>query len=291
MKVLLTGGSGQVGTEVRRRLLDVDLIAPSRAEFDLSKPEELGAKLAEWLPDLVLSVGAYTAVDRAEEEPEIAMAANGHSVGELAKYCDKRSVPLIHLSTDYVFDGSKAEPYLPGDLPRPLGVYGASKLAGEVAARSAAQHLILRVSWVFSAHGSNFVKTMLRVGASGKSLRIVDDQFGGPTWAGHIAEAITALVHECRQGKPLPWGTYHFSGTPYVSWFDFANEIFRQALSENILNQAPETQPIATEDYPTKAHRPKNSCLNMPESICDLRLSQPDWRVGLRATLVNIRDQ
>jgi dTDP-4-dehydrorhamnose reductase len=288
VKVLLTGGNGQVGTEVRKRLTGMELLAPGRKEFDLSRPQAVRRQLRRLMPDLILSVGAYTAVDRAEDEAEEAMAVNGIAVAMLAAYCQERGVPLIHLSTDYVSDGGKTDAYRPHDPPHPLGVYGASKLAGEVAARTAEHHLILRVAWVFSAHGNNFVKTMLRVGAAGKPLRIVNDQIGGPTWAGHIAEALVALVEKYKRGDSLPWGTYHFSGAPHVSWFDFAAEIFRQACNEKLLERCPDIEPINTSDYPTKARRPKNSCLSIDETERTLELPAPDWRVGLKETLIEI---
>lgn len=289
MRVLLTGGTGQVGTEVRKRLTNVELLVPGRDALDLSRPEQVSGALAKLMPDVVLSVGAYTAVDRAEDEAEQAMVVNGLAVSALADYCREHDKPLFHVSTDYVFDGSKAGPYRVDDATCPLGVYGATKLAGEEAARTVKKHLVLRVSWVFSGHGSNFVKTMLRLASTNKALRVVGDQVGGPTWAGHIADALVALVQRHRAGESLPWGTYHFSGGPDVSWYDFAGEIFRQAQSVGNIGVSPTLEPISTADYPTKAARPKNSCLSMEETTRSLGLDRQDWRTGLRETLLELK--
>lgn len=289
MKILLTGGTGQVGTEVRRRLGDLDLLAPDRSAMDLARPETVRATLDRIKPDLVLSVGAYTAVDRAEDEPDIAMAVNGAAVQALADYCRANGAPLIHISTDYVFSGDKLTPYDPADPTDPLGVYGVSKLAGEFAARSVDRHLIIRVSWVFSAHGGNFVKTMLRVGAMGKPLRVVDDQRGGPTWAGHIAELLEGLVRTVQSSGTLPWGTYHFSGAPDVSWFEFASRIFTEARDMGILQSLPDVEPIPSSAYATKARRPQNSCFVTVAAERAFDVERPVWQLGLRATLAELK--
>lgn len=291
MKIFLTGGAGQVGSETRKRLPGFDVMAPTRQELDLSQPAALAAALQQYRPDVVLSVGAYTAVDRAEDEPALALAINGEAVAAMAAYCRAANVPLIHVSTDYVFDGEKAEPYAVGDATSPLGVYGSSKLAGEQAAASVPLHVILRISWVFSSHGNNFVKTMLRLAATRRELSVVADQFGGPTWAGHVAEALAALVRQWRERRELPSGIHHFSGAPDTSWHGFAQAIFEEGVRQGLLAEAPLVHAIPSSAYPTRAKRPANSRLAMGNTAEVLGVAKPDWREGLRQTVVELRAQ
>lgn len=288
MRVLLTGGSGQVGTEFRRRAQGLDLLAPPRADFDLSRPGSLRHWLEREQPDLILSIGAYTAVDRAEDEPELAWRVNRDAVQSLAEFASARDIPLIHLSTDYVFDGDKSSPYTEDDATSPTGVYGASKLGGEQAARTAPKHLILRVSWVFAAHGGNFVRTMLRVGRERQLLRVVNDQFGGPTWAGHIAETLRSLVDRIERGETLHWGTWHHAGQPHLDWHTFAVEILAQATTRGIIPRMPTVEAIPSSDYSTRARRPANSRLDGSRTQQHLGLAPPDWHRGLAATLDEI---
>lgn len=285
MRVLLTGGSGQVGAEFRRRAQGLDLLAPSRADFDLAQPQTLLPWLRRERPALILSVGAYTAVDRAEDEAELAMRVNRDAVAILAAYANEAAIPLLHLSTDYVFDGLKPAPYVEDDACAPTGVYGASKLAGERAARHAVQHLILRVSWVFAAHGANFVRTMIRLGRERDQLRVVSDQRGGPTWAGHIAQALRELVDRHGRGEALPCGLWHYAGAPALSWHAFACEILARAHARGLVARLPQIDAITTADYPTPARRPANSRLDSARAARELGLSTPDWRVGLDAVL------
>lgn len=285
MRILLTGGSGQVGTELRRRGSMLDLLAPTHTEFNLAAPEHMGDWLRSHRPDLILSVGAYTAVDRAEDEPELAHRINAEAVVHLAQYCAKSGAPLVHLSTDYVFAGDQDRPYRPSDPASPTGVYGASKLAGERAAAQTPKHLILRTSWVFAAHGSNFVRTMLRLASDRDQLRVVSDQFGGPTWAGHIAEALLALVARLARGETLAWGTYHLGGQPHLSWHAFADTLLRQALSKGLIARLPVIDAIRTDEYPTRARRPANSRLDGSLTYDRLGLVPPDWQQGLAAVL------
>ncbi len=285
MRILLTGGSGQVGAEFLRRSSGLDVLAPRRSELDLSQPEAIPVWLHRHRPDLILSVGAYTAVDRAEDEPEIAFRVNRDAVTALAEYANGRNIPLVHISTDYVFDGSKDSPYTERDIPSPQGVYGASKLAGEHAAQEAKKHLILRVSWVFGALGANFVRTMLRLGTEREHLRVVDDQFGGPTWAGHIADTLLKLTERVASGSELPQGLWHHAGTPFLSWHAFAVEIFTQAKALGILSKMPVVEAIPSSEFVTKAKRPANSRLDSRAASEQLKLPAPDWRVGLQETL------
>ena len=288
MRTLLTGATGQIGTEVRRRFRARALLTPDRSEFDLSKPESLRNWLDRSAPELILNVGAFTAVDKAEDESELAFRVNAESVGVLAKYADEHSVPLIHLSTDYVFDGTSSLPYVETDTTHPTSTYGASKLAGELAARTAKQHLVLRVSWVFAAHGSNFVRTMLRIGAERDVLRVVDDQRGGPTWAGDVAQSLLTLTERIENGESLSSGTWHYAGAPQLSWWEFANEVLARAVVHGILPRAPRVEAITTAEYPTRARRPANSCMDCSMAAKQLGLPTPDWRVGLEATLAEI---
>jgi len=288
MRILLTGAGGQVGTEVRRRFRARALLTPDRSELDLSATQTIPRWLAQNSPELILNVGAYTAVDKAEDESDIAFRVNRDAVHAFAEYADAREVPLIHLSTDYVHDGSVQRPYVESDVPRPGNVYGASKLAGEVAAGAAKRHLILRVSWVFSAHGSNFVRTMLRLGAERDVLRVVGDQHGGPTWAGHLAEVLCTLAERIAAGEKLPSGTWNWAGQPHVSWCEFARCIFDRAVHHGILERAPRVDEITTADYPTRARRPANSRLDSSLAVKELGLAPPDWREGLEETLKEI---
>lgn len=287
MRVLLTGGSGQVGSEFRKRADGLELLAPERAQFDLSAPDTVRAWLAAEQPDIILNVGAYTAVDRAEEESTLAHQINGQSVHLLAEYAIENDLPLIQLSTDYVFDGRKAGPYLENDQPSPQSVYGASKLVGEHAAIRAAKHLILRVSWVFAAQGANFVKTMLRLGAERDKLRVVDDQIGCPTWAGDIATNLRELVGRLGEGQDIR-GIWHLGGNDPVSWCDFARTIFDEARDRNLVPQLPEVTGIASHQYPTAAARPANSVMDGRRAVAELGLTPHDWRAGLRQVLDDI---
>lgn len=300
--VLVIGRSGQVASALQRLapalLPHRPLLLAARPELDLAAPAaDLTAALqlliAEHQPALVLNAAAYTAVDKAESEPELARAVNATAVGVLAELCASRQIPLFHLSTDYVFDGSGECPWQETDPTGPLGVYGASKLAGEQALRAAAgHHLLLRVSWVFGQEGANFVRTMLRLGAERPALSVVADQVGGPTSAEAIAttwlqlaEAAISNQSPLDPAMPFPWGTYHYAGQPAVSWHGFAAEIFSQAVELGLLERAPELTPIPTSAYPTPARRPPNSRLDTSRFRAAFDISLPDWREDLRICL------
>ena len=224
---------------------------------------------------MVVNCAAYTAVDKAETEAELAHRVNALGAGNVAAACAQAGVPLIHLSTDYIFDGAQAEPVGEDDAPHPLNVYGHSKLAGELAVREQLeQHIILRTSWVFSAWGQNFVKTMLRLAARQSELRVVDDQIGGPTAAADIANAILVVMNICAKPGWDRWGTYNFSGQPAVSWCAFARVILQ--------NTDVKVLPISTEQYPTPARRPRYSVLDCTRIADVFGITPPDWRVSLR---------
>lgn len=282
MKVALFGQTGQVATEVRRRSPDgVNVVAIGRDRADFSSPEMVAATVSSLNADVIINAVAYTAVDKAEREPDTADLVNHLSVAALADAATMRQIPLVHISTDYVFDGSGRNAWQPGAPKAPLGVYGVTKLAGEEAIRSSGgAHVILRTSWVFSAQGANFVKTMLRLGTERDQLSVVSDQIGGPTPASAIADAVFAISRALTDGQP--GGTYHFSGTPEVSWAIFAREIFQQSdLNVDVTD-------ILTADYPTRAKRPLNSRLDCESLTHDFGIRRPDWRNELANVLKDL---
>jgi len=262
MKLLVLGAGGQVGHELCRLTWPAgySIAAFGRDGVDISQREPVLAMVARERPDIVINAAAYTAVDRAESEPDIAWASNCTGPANLAAACHDARVPLIHLSTDYVFNGSKTGAYREDDPVKPLGVYGKSKEAGDRAVRDAlSRHVILRTAWVYSAHGHNFVKTMLRLGQERRVLRVVADQIGSPTSAGDIAAAIGTIVQQLNAGN-TSWGTYHFAGGGAVTWHGFAQAILE--LASPWRGPPPLVEAIATADYPTPARRPANSVLD-----------------------------
>ena len=278
MRIALFGRTGQVATEVRRRAPEgVTLEVIDRDRADFTDPRAVFDVARSLDVDAAINAVAHTAVDRAESEPDIAERVNGASVAALREGLGE--TPLVHISTDYVFDGSGAAARASDAPTGPLGVYGASKLMGEEAIRrlGAQPHAILRTSWVFSAHGSNFVRTMLRLGAERDRLSIVADQVGGPTPAAAIADACLTLAGSLAGGGAS--GTYHFAGAPDVSWAGFARAIFARA------GLAVEVVEIPTADYPTPARRPLNSRLDCDSLLRDHGIGRPDWRAGLDQVL------
>ena len=293
MKILLTGAGGQVGSEVVRRVSGHELLALDRDGLDITDAGAVQQVLADSGAEVVVNAAAYTAVDRAEQESDLAFAVNRDGPAYLAAACADLGLPLIQLSTDYVFDGSKTEPYEESDPVAPLGVYGCSKWEGEAAVRRLLPaHLILRVSWVFGAYGHNFVKTILRLAREREQLRVVADQYGCPTYAGDIAGVLLKLVERVAQltSSPLQapfWGTYHYCGGPPTSWHGFAQTIVDVARVQEPL-RVTGVVPIATEDYPTRAVRPANSVLNCEQlRVCHGIASRP-WRAGLQAMIAEM---
>lgn len=276
MRLLVYGATGQVARELARRAPDAVFLGRDRADF--ATPDAVAAPVAEgW--DAVINAVAYTAVDRAETEAALARVVNATAPGRIAAACAARGIPFLHISTDYVFDGSGTRPWRPEDPTGPLSTYGATKLMGEEAVRAAGgAQAILRTSWVFSAHGANFVKTMRRLGAEREELRVVADQWGGPTPAADIAAALLRMAEVLRD-DPGAGGTHHFAGAPDTTWAGFAREIMAQAgLPCRIVE-------IPTADYPTPARRPLNSRLDCTGLTQTFGLSRPDWRAGLAAVL------
>ncbi|KZD12601.1 dTDP-4-dehydrorhamnose reductase [Oceanibaculum pacificum] len=288
-RLVVTGAGGQVGTELARLTPPPgwEIVGFTRAEADIADPAAI-ARLVEGA-DILVNAAAYTAVDKAEEEREAAYRINAIAPGLLAGACAARGIPLIHISTDYVFDGSRKGAYRPDDPVAPLGVYGASKEEGERLVRAALpQHIILRTSWVYAAHGRNFVKTMLRLGAERDSLRVVADQHGAPTAAGDIAAALLAIAEKLLVGS-TDYGTYHYSAAGLTSWHGLAEAIFE--LSETHLGKRPAVEPIPTSAYPTPARRPLNSALDCSSTMAAFAPPRRDWRAALADVLAEIRAQ
>lgn len=278
MKVLVFGRTGQVARELARRMpAGVSAEFLGRDQADLMHPDACAAVIAASAADVVINAAAWTAVDLAEAQEASATVVNGDAPAAMARACAARGLPIVQISTDYVFDGAGNLPFGVDDPVRPLGAYGRSKLRGEVGVRAAGGvHVILRTSWVVSAHGSNFVKTMLRLGAARDSLNVVADQIGGPTPAAAIADACYVIAAALLAGAR--GGTYHFSGAPDVSWADFAREIMARA------GLACMVQDIPSRDYPTPARRPLNSRLDCT-GLQDFSITRPDWQAGLQDIL------
>jgi len=285
--ILVFGKTGQVAQELARTLEGKEAQFLGRDAADLTDPAACAARIAALKPALVINAAAYTAVDRAEEDAATAQAVNGDAPAAMAQACAALDIPFIHISTDYVFDGAGTAPFKPADPTGPLGVYGATKRAGEEAIlASGARAVILRTSWVVSSHGANFVKTMLRLSETRDTLTVVADQIGGPTSAKAIAQACVtigqALVDGQKAGTAQKGGLYHFSGAPDVSWAGFAREIFAQA------GRAVEVTDIPTSAYPTPAKRPANSRLDCSSLAADFGIDRPDWRADLTDILMEL---
>lgn len=285
MKVLITGRSGQLTRELQIALpADVEQVVLGSAELNLADPEAIRQQVRAIRPDLILNPAAYTAVDLAESEVEQAMAINARAPGILAEEAAALGIPLIHYSTDYVFDGQKAGAYLETDATAPLNVYGRSKLAGEQAIRAVGgQHLILRTSWVYAGHGRNFLLTMQRLLQEKPHMKVVADQIGAPTWAGTLASTTAALIQHWRQGQAGPWGTYHLTCQGHTSWFGFAEAIAAHLQAEGKPNAT--LEPISAASWPTPATRPLNSRLDCQRLQADWQVELPAWETALQLCL------
>lgn len=277
MTLLVFGKTGQVATELMR--LAPDAIFLDRAAADLTDPDACAAAIRTHRPGAVINAAAYTAVDQAETEEDIAAKINGTTPGAMAGVCAEMGIPLVHISTDYVFDGCGTAAFSPADPTGPLGAYGRTKLQGEAAITGArGTYAILRTSWVFSAHGKNFVKTMLRLSETRDALSIVSDQIGGPTPADAIASACLHIA-QTLIADPETSGIYHFSGNPDASWKDFAEVIFAKA------GRQVQVAGISSADFPTPAARPLNSRLDCATTEQTFTIARPDWRDGLDRVL------
>lgn len=287
MRVLLTGASGQLGTELmrlsrggRHRVIGID-----QAELDLRHTEAIAAGIAARRPEAVVNAAAYTQVDRAETERDLAFAVNARAPREIARACRDLGIPLIHISTDYVFDGEKRSPYREEDPLRPINVYGRSKADGEEAVRAMlAPHIILRTAWLYSAVGANFLKTIVRLASEREELRVVDDQRGSPTRAAELAKALLGLLDRIADGASTPWGTYHFAGAGETTWFGFARRIVAELGAFDPGRRA-RLLPIPTSAYPTAARRPAYSVLDCRRIQERFGIAPPPWEPGVAETL------
>lgn len=265
--ILVFGKTGQVATELQRQ---ADVTAVDRKQADLSDPNACAQLIRTLRPSIVINAAAYTAVDKAEDEEPLAHVINADAPGLMASACAAQDIPFLHLSTDYVFEGSGETPWTEADPTNPQNAYGRTKLAGEQAVRaSGVRHIILRTSWVFSSHGKNFVDTMLRLSDIGNELRVVEDQIGGPTPASDIAATVLTLATALQDGAD--GGTYHYAGHPYVSWADFARQIFEEAVCEMTVTGIPSSE------YRTPANRPMNSRLDCSKITTDFGIPPADW--------------
>lgn len=282
MSIVVIGRNGQLARALAERAAgeNLDLHPLARPEIDLARAQTLAPALDRLRPALVINAAAYTAVDQAESEPEIARAINAEAPARLAAWCAGSGAALIHISTDYVFDGEKMGPYLEDDIPLPTSAYGRSKLAGEVAvAATCPRHVIVRTAWVHSPWGRNFVRTMLRLAETRREVSVVDDQVGNPTYAPHLADAVIAMARTVLAGGEPRWGLYHAAGGGRASWCGLAREIF--ACSGRLGGPSAEVTAIATADYPTPARRPANSTLDCGRLERAFGLRLPDWREGV----------
>ncbi|WP_454442526.1 dTDP-4-dehydrorhamnose reductase [Vibrio bathopelagicus] len=285
MRVLITGCNGQVGSCLTKQLANNEntlVLALDREHLDITSQESVSAVVTEFQPTIIINAAAHTAVDKAEDEVELSYAINRDGPKFLAQAAQNLGAAILHISTDYVFEGNKVGEYLESDITNPQGVYGESKLAGEMAVTQACdKHIILRTAWVFGENGNNFVKTMLRLGGNRDTLSIVGDQFGGPTYAGDIASTLIKIANLINQDDVVEYGVYHYSGLPHVSWFEFAEAIFNVAVEQGVITSKPSLTSIATEQYPTPANRPSNSRLSTDKIMALLAVEPSDWKAAL----------
>lgn len=287
LSTLVIGGNGQLGRHLRDELPAAEFW--DRTIVDLADDAALTRKLASVRPSAIVNASAYTAVDKAESEPDLAWRINVEAPAAMARAARRLGVPIVHVSTDYVFDGAKAEGYVESDATAPLNVYGRSKLGGELAvAMLCPQHWILRTSWVFSEHGNNFPKTMMRLSRDRDELRVVGDQRGRPTYAGDLARCIAGVLSTSEGAQTLPWGLHHVGGGAVISWKEFADCIFAEAAASGIVARTPRVTAITTEQYPTPAARPRNSVLLTRAETAKHTRDPFDWHLGLRRALHNM---
>jgi dTDP-4-dehydrorhamnose reductase len=284
MKVLITGSQGQLGQCLINAFATHEhatVITCNKQQLDITDEQAVYDKLIDCKPDIVINTAAYTAVDNAEKESKLAFSINALAPEYLAKASEQINAALIHISTDYVFDGEKSSAYSETDSTNPQSVYGASKLAGEEAVKkNCSKYIILRTSWVFSEFGNNFPKTMIKL-AHLEKLNIVDDQIGGPTNANDIAQTLVTISENILSNKEDSWGIYHYSGEPYCSWLDFTQQIFTKAKEEGVIDQSPNLNAIPTTQYPTPATRPKNSKLDNSKIKNAFSVQPSDWQASL----------
>lgn len=286
MKILVTGANGQIGHCLQQQLGQKGwkFSAFKRVELDITDPQAVNQIVQRLRPNIIINAAAYTAVDKAEQEQELAYAVNRDGPANLARAANDVNAAIFQISTDYVFSGDATGAYKEDAPTNPQGVYGQSKLEGELAVAAANdKHIILRTAWVFGEHGNNFVKTMIRLGKTKDVLNIVADQEGSPTYADDIAKVLLAVAQHYSEGKPTPWGTYHYSGQPYVSWYGFAREIFIEVEQAGLyVKPVPQLNAITTAEYPTPAKRPANSKLDCNKIKQVFGVPPSDWRSALK---------
>ena len=294
-QILLIGAAGQVGQELQKVLPALGTVtAMSRDSLDVSQSDAIRTQIQSAQPQIIVNAAAYTAVDRAETEIDLAHQINAVAPEVMAQEAEKLGATLVHISTDYVFDGTKGSPYLEEDETQPQGRYGQSKRAGEIAVSQAcSKYIILRTAWVYGCAGKgNFVKTMLRLGRDRDALNVVADQIGTPTWAKDIADAIaTLLQRQQKEPSAVPYGIYHFTNSGATSWYDFAQAIFEEAQALGIPIQLKQLNPITTAEYPTPAQRPFYSVLSWSKITQAIGHPAPHWRVSLRNMLQEYQSQ
>jgi len=291
MKILITGSYGQLGRCLQDRLssLEYEWVAVDRDTLDITDAIAVEHFIAHEHPNLIINAAAYTAVDKAESDIDAATSVNEIAPMLLAKACHAANIPLIHVSTDYVFDGQASVPYPPEAPTHPQSVYGKTKLAGELAIQAVLkEHVIIRTAWVFSEYGHNFVKTMLRLSQDHSQLRVIADQYGCPTYAGHLADAILTIVSQLSEGN-THWGTYHYCDDHITSWHGFANAIFDEATHMGMITKPIEVRAINTDEYPVSAKRPGYSVLNCSSLHQDWSVTQASWRQSLNAIMLKLK--
>lgn len=288
MKLLITGAHGQVGWELTQQIKNSihESLGFNHSELDITDSDKIHKLIQRAKPDMLINAAAYTAVDKAEQEHELAFKVNTHGPLALAQACAKANIPLIHLSTDYIFAGQKQQPYTEDDQPEPLNIYGQSKLKGEEAVmKYCDKHLILRVSGVFGSHGNNFVKTMLRLAHEKEQLNVVSDQILCPTWSADIAQVILQV---CERLTDQNYGVYHYCGKNPVSWHQFTQEIINLAKTKQLPIKVKELKPISSIEYSAAAKRPAYSVLDCKKIFSNFDIQQADWQTGLKQVLNEI---
>jgi len=288
VKILITGAKGQVGSELVKQatLLGHNIIATDRTQLDISDQQAVSELVAQEQPNTIINAAAYTAVDQAESEQDLAYAINAEAVNTLAKAAQSLNIPLLHISTDYVFDGTKPEAYVENDPICPVNLYGASKRKGEeYLEASGVKYINLRTSWVFGLEGNNFVKTMIRLAKERDEFGVINDQLGAPTFAADIASALLSIAQQTQQTEFDNWGTYHFSGMPYVSWWEFADYAIQKAHSTGLIERLPKINKLTTDQYPTPAKRPHNSRMALGKIEQALGIKPSNWKAGVNQLL------
>ncbi len=290
MKILIVGAKGQLGCELVRqaRHYSATLQAPTRAQMDITAITQVQEVITRFRPTLVINAAAFTNVDGAETETEAAFAANSSGPENLAQCCSNDHIALIHVSTDFVFDGKKGQPYTEDDPIGPLGVYGRSKAEGEAKIRAMVnEHIIVRTSWLYGVYGRSFVSTMLNLARDNKNIRVVNDQYGSPTSAADLAVALLQIAARIAKRSTIPWGTYHYSGQGITTWHEFAENILKIAADKTAMH-LPCVEPITTDEFPTKAMRPAFSALDCRRIAKRFGIHPKPWKQSLKATINRI---